>query len=206
MLPGAAEAAPSSVKVGGFSEPVHVAGPPSDASRVFVVEQGGLVKVVVNGQTAATPFLDLADEVITGEERGLLSIAFAPDYATSGRFYVFLTARGSEWPAGVDDGDVLILRGLRSAQNPNVADPGSLTIVDVDRPPGARTTTAGSSPSGPTARCTHSIGDNGDPAGTRSPAAPSSARSCASPTRARTRRRRSGRAACATRGGSPSTA
>ena len=129
VLPSAAEAAPSSVKVGDFSEPVHVAGPPSDASRVFVVEQGGLVKVVVNGETAATPFLDLAEEVITGEERGLLSIAFAPDYATSGRFYVFLTARGSEWPEGVDDGDVLILRGLRSSQNPNVADSGSLQIV-----------------------------------------------------------------------------
>ena len=166
-LPSAAEAAPSSVKVGDFSEPVHVAGPPSDASRVFVVEQGGLVKVVVNGQTAATPFLDLADEVITGEERGLLSIAFALDYGTSGRFYVFLTARGSEWPAGVDDGGVLILRGLRSAQNPNVADPGSLTIVDVvDHP--AQNHNGGQLAFGPDGALYASIGDNGSGANAQS--------------------------------------
>jgi glucose/arabinose dehydrogenase len=130
-LPAAAQAAPSVVKVGDFDNPVHVAGPPKDPARVFVVEQGGLVKVVVNGQAAATPFLDLTGDVSLAEERGLLSIAFANDYATSGRFYVFLTTNGTNWPAGVDDGDILILRGLRSAQNPNVADGDSLEIVDV---------------------------------------------------------------------------
>ncbi|MET0685934.1 MAG: PQQ-dependent sugar dehydrogenase [Solirubrobacteraceae bacterium] len=160
VAPAGAAAAPSLVKVGDFTQPVHVAGPPGDASRVFVVEQGGLVKLVVNGQETATPFLDLTDETLVSEERGLLSIAFAPDYATSGRFYVFLTAAGIEWPAGVDDGDILILRGLRSAQNPNVADKGSLEIVEeIDHP--ASFHNGGQLAFGPDGKLYASIGDNG---------------------------------------------
>ena len=160
-LPAAAEAAPSSVKVGDFSEPVHVAGPPNDASRVFVVEQGGLVKVVVNGQTAAAPFLDLTEETLTdgGGERGLLSIAFAPDYASSGRFYVFLTARGSAWGEGVGDGDILVLEGRRSAQNPNVAETATPRIVaDVDH--SASNHNGGQLAFGPDGALYASIGDN----------------------------------------------
>ena len=59
---GRAAAAPAPVPVGTFAQPVHVAAPPGDASRVFVVEQAGRVQVVVDGQRAATPFLDIADE------------------------------------------------------------------------------------------------------------------------------------------------
>jgi Glucose / Sorbosone dehydrogenase len=109
-LPAAASAAPQPVSIGTFATPVHVAAPPGDASRVFVVEKAGRVQVLVNGVKAATPFLDVtADVRDTGEEEGLLSIAFAPDYATSGLFYVFYTDNG---------GDLAIAEGLRSA-DPN---------------------------------------------------------------------------------------
>jgi hypothetical protein len=84
-----ASAAPELVKIGDFTAPVHVASPPNDP-RVFVVEQGGVIKSVGGGT-----FLDISGETLSGGERGLLSMAFAPDYATSGLFYVFLTSRPS---------------------------------------------------------------------------------------------------------------
>jgi glucose/arabinose dehydrogenase len=78
-------------KVGDFSSPVYVTAPPGDTSRVFVVERGGTIKVVDNG--AVSTFADLTDRVLAGDERGLLSMAFPPDYATSGLFYVYYTAK-----------------------------------------------------------------------------------------------------------------
>jgi glucose/arabinose dehydrogenase len=76
----------------GFSSPVYVAAPPSDPHRVFVVERVGKIFEVRDGQKLDTPFLDITRDVKSGGEEGLLSMAFAPDYATSGRFYVFYTA------------------------------------------------------------------------------------------------------------------
>jgi hypothetical protein len=100
-----AAAAPSLAPVGTFSSPVHVAAPPGDAARLFVVEQAGRVQLLVNGQRAAAPFLDIATSVSSGGERGLLSIAFPQDYATSGLFYVFYTD-----PAG----DLVVREGQRT--------------------------------------------------------------------------------------------
>ena len=75
-----AAAAPQLVKIGDFTDPVHVASPPNDP-RVFVVEQGGLVKIAGGGT-----FIDLTGPTESGGfEQGLLSIAFPPDYAASGR-------------------------------------------------------------------------------------------------------------------------
>jgi glucose/arabinose dehydrogenase len=81
------------VRVGGFSSPVYVAAPPGDRDRIFVVEQGGRIQVLRHGRRLSRPFLDISDEVRSGGEQGLLSMAFAPDYATSGRFYVDYTDR-----------------------------------------------------------------------------------------------------------------
>ena len=61
-----AEADPALVPVGTFASPVHVAAPPGDAARLFVVEQAGRVQLVVNGQRVATPFLDIATSVSSG--------------------------------------------------------------------------------------------------------------------------------------------
>jgi glucose/sorbosone dehydrogenase len=105
-----AAAAPTLVPVGNFAQPVHVAAPPGDAARLFVVEKAGRVQVVVNGQAAATPFLDIDASVNDSGERGLLSIAFPFDYAASGLFYVFYTD---------NDGDIVVQEGQRLAADPN---------------------------------------------------------------------------------------
>ena len=82
--------------VGGrFERPVHVAGAPGDGERLYVVEQGGVVKVVRGG--AARVFADLSGVVRTsGWEEGLLSIAFPPDFQSTRRFYVYYTARDGD--------------------------------------------------------------------------------------------------------------
>ncbi|MEA2123669.1 MAG: hypothetical protein QOI80_451 [Solirubrobacteraceae bacterium] len=79
------------VKIGRFHHPIYVTAPPGDRRRVFVVEQGGTIRVIRDGKVLAQPFLDLRDRVHEDGEQGLLSMAFAPDYATSRRFYVFHT-------------------------------------------------------------------------------------------------------------------
>jgi glucose/arabinose dehydrogenase len=114
----AAEGAVRLQKVGTFDAPVYVTTPPGDNSRLFVVEQGGKVRVVRDGKTLDTPFLDVSDDVTSGGEQGLLSIAFAPDYATSGLFYVFYTNT---------DGDERVVEYKRRSED--VADPGSARQV-----------------------------------------------------------------------------
>jgi hypothetical protein len=78
--------------IGDFSSPVYVTAPPGDPHRVFVVEQAGRIFEVRDGVKQTTPFLDISSQVRSGGEQGLLSMAFAPDYATSGRYYVYYTA------------------------------------------------------------------------------------------------------------------
>jgi glucose/arabinose dehydrogenase len=77
-------------EVGTFERPVYVAGAPGFPKLLFVVEQPGRVMVLKNGRRLAHPFIDLRDRVgYDGGERGLLSIAFPPDYRQSGSFYVY---------------------------------------------------------------------------------------------------------------------
>jgi glucose/arabinose dehydrogenase len=77
-------------KVGSFDNPVYVTGAPGFPQLLFVVEQPGRIVVLKGGRRAGT-FLDLRDRVNYGGERGLLSVAFPPDYAGSRRFYVYYT-------------------------------------------------------------------------------------------------------------------
>jgi glucose/arabinose dehydrogenase len=77
-------------KVGQFDHPVYVTGAPGFPKLLFVVEQPGRVAVLSNGRRLSKPFLDLRGSVgYDGGERGLLSIAFPPDYRQSGSFYVY---------------------------------------------------------------------------------------------------------------------
>ncbi len=108
------------VTVGSFSSPVHVTAPPGDERRLFVVEQGGLVRVVRDGRTLPAPFLDVRGLTEGGGEQGLLSMAFAPDYARSGRFYVFYTDT---------EGAERVVEYRRSAASPDRADAGSARLV-----------------------------------------------------------------------------
>jgi glucose/arabinose dehydrogenase len=81
-------------KIGSFDHPVYVAGAPGFPKLLFVVEQPGRVEVLRGGRRLAKPFLDIRSLVGYDEaERGLLSIAFPPDYATSRRFYVYYVNR-----------------------------------------------------------------------------------------------------------------
>ncbi|MBK5219169.1 MAG: PQQ-dependent sugar dehydrogenase [Thermoleophilia bacterium] len=83
-------------KIGNFESPVYVSGAPGFPRLLFVVEQPGRIEVLRNGKRLAKPFLDLGGPVQFGGERGLLSVAFPPDYAQSKRFYVYYTdAAGS---------------------------------------------------------------------------------------------------------------
>jgi glucose/arabinose dehydrogenase len=77
--------------VGQFSSPVYVTAPRGDRRRIFVVEQAGTIRVVRGGRRLARPFLDIRQLVTSGGEQGLLSMAFAPDYARTRRFYVNYT-------------------------------------------------------------------------------------------------------------------
>lgn len=78
-------------KIGSFDAPVYIAGAPGFPRLLFVVEQAGRVIVLRGGHRLRKPFLDLRGKISSGGERGLLSIAFAPDYARSRRFYVYYT-------------------------------------------------------------------------------------------------------------------
>jgi glucose/arabinose dehydrogenase len=78
-------------RIGNFDEPTYVTGAPGSPRLLFVVEQEGEVEVLRNGQRLGHPFLEIKGLVGAGGERGLLSIAFPPDYAQSGRFYVYYT-------------------------------------------------------------------------------------------------------------------
>ncbi len=95
--PSAATAAAASgvklVNVGKFNVPLYVTAPPKDPRRVMVVQQGGRISVVRDGKTLSTPFLDIGSRVTAGGEQGLLGLAFAPDYAKTGLFYLYFTRR-----------------------------------------------------------------------------------------------------------------
>lgn len=110
------------------SSPIAGASPAAD-QRFFVAERGGGIRIVRDGILQPTPFL-VVPNVDTSGERGLSSIAFAPDYATSGLFYVFAIGHGPDEidPAG-EAGDVRVIEYRRSTSDPNLADPGSARLV-----------------------------------------------------------------------------
>ncbi|MBS1677426.1 MAG: PQQ-dependent sugar dehydrogenase [Actinobacteria bacterium] len=82
-------------RVGKFDRPTYVAGAPGYPRLLFVVEQPGRVIVLNGGKRVRRPFLDIRSRVdYDGAERGLLSIAFPPDYQASGRFYVYYVDKG----------------------------------------------------------------------------------------------------------------
>jgi glucose/arabinose dehydrogenase len=120
-VPASAHAATVTLaKVGDFTAPVYVAAPAGDTSRVFVVQRGGAIALVKDG--VVSTFADLTGRVLSGDERGLLSMAFAPDYATSGLFYVYYTARSPT-------GQITIEELRRDPANPDRADPGYARVL-----------------------------------------------------------------------------
>ena len=75
----------------GLTFPLYLTAPPGDGARLFIVEKGGGIRIVKEGNLLPTPFLNLSDRVSTGGEQGLLGLAFDPQYASTGRFVVHYT-------------------------------------------------------------------------------------------------------------------
>jgi glucose/arabinose dehydrogenase len=105
----------------GFSSPVAIES--AGDARLFVVQRGGAIRILnANGTINATNFLTLTSATISsGGERGLLGLAFHPNYATNGYFYVNYTRTG--------DGATVIARYSVSSTNPNVADASSALVL-----------------------------------------------------------------------------
>lgn len=106
----------------GFVEPLFVAPVPDGSGRVFVAQRGGQVRILTpsTGAIAAQPFLDVSSIVSTGGERGLLGFALAPDFATSGTFYIYMSNS-----AGTNE----VRRYTTIAGNRDRADPASGNVI-----------------------------------------------------------------------------
>jgi glucose/arabinose dehydrogenase len=108
--------------VSGLSAPLFLTAPAGDP-RLFIVEQAGTIRIVQNGTALAAPFLDINSRITAGGERGLLSMAFDPQYASNGFFFIYFTDL---------NGDVAIERLQVSSGDPNLADPAPLRILTID--------------------------------------------------------------------------
>ena len=112
--------------VTGLSFPVAMVPDPTSSARLFVVEQQGHIRVVVNGVLQATDFLNLSAVVLSGAERGLLGMAIDPAYAANRRFYVYFTRQDDPATPGVNEtGGLVVARFTRSVSDPLTADPAS---------------------------------------------------------------------------------
>jgi glucose/arabinose dehydrogenase len=109
----------------GLSAPLYVTAPHGDSSRIFIVLQSGQIRVMRHDTLLATPFLDIASRIAYGGEQGLLSLAFHPNYAANGEFFVGFTDTA---------GTVQVTRYTVSG-DPSVADPASgLPIIAIPHP------------------------------------------------------------------------
>ena len=109
----------------GLTSPVTITSAGDGSGRLFVVEQGGTIQILLNGVKLPMPFLDIHTLISCCGERGLLGLAFPPNYAGVGHFYVYYTN-----PAG----NIVIARYSVSA-NPNQADPNSgVVVLTIDHP------------------------------------------------------------------------
>jgi len=108
------------VVTSGLSSPLYLAAPTGDTARLFVVEQGGQIRIVQHGQLLPTAFLDIHTRLVSGGEQGLLSVAFHPSYATNGFFYVNYTDL---------NGDTRVERYTVSAADSNLADTATHKLI-----------------------------------------------------------------------------
>ncbi len=119
-VPSVAGTSIASVRVAsGLSNPLHATAPRLDPRRVFIVQQGGAIRLLKDGILQPQAFLDIGDKIACCGERGLLSLAFHPDYESNGRFFVYYTK---------PNGDITIARYQVSA-NPDLADDTSEKIL-----------------------------------------------------------------------------
>jgi glucose/arabinose dehydrogenase len=111
---------------------VYVTHAPDGSGRLFIVEQIGRIRVLFNDQLLVTPFLDIRSLVVSGGERGLLSVAFHPNFASNGVFVVNYTRASSN---AADVGDTVIARYRVTPSAADVADPATAeTLLIIDQP------------------------------------------------------------------------
>jgi len=111
--------------VDGLTQPLLVTGAGDGSGRLFVVEQGGNIRVFAGGRLAPEPFLDISDLTEPGGEQGLLGLAFHPRFDANGRFFVNYTDTA---------GDTVVAE-YRADPGAGVADPGSATtLLQIDQP------------------------------------------------------------------------
>jgi len=108
-----------------FTKPLFLTASPDATNRLFVVEQGGRISILTAGQLNPTPFLDIADRLSTGGERGLLGIAFHPAYSSNGRFFVNYTR--------TQDGATVIAE-YQVSSNPDKAAPQESILLVIPQP------------------------------------------------------------------------
>src|SRR5262249_43304184 len=103
-----------------LSRPVYVTEPPNDTNRLFIVQQGGLIRILDRGRMLPTPFLNLTRSVSHGNEQRLLSMAFDPRHASDVGFFVSITD-----PAG--DSQLIAYHVL--PDHPNIANPYTRRVL-----------------------------------------------------------------------------
>jgi len=137
-------------QVGSFSSPVSIAGTPGDDHRVYVVEQGGVIRELLDGSEQVTPYLDIHTRVLFGGERGLLSMAIDP--ADPAHVFVYYTRQ--------TDGAIQIDR--YTAPTPDHADPTTRVSIMTIPHPGDSNHNGGQLQFGPDGKLYASTGDGGD--------------------------------------------
>ncbi|HSL05344.1 MAG TPA: PQQ-dependent sugar dehydrogenase [Nitrospiraceae bacterium] len=137
-----------------LSSPVFMTAPATDTTRLFIVEQGGRIRIfdVIAGSLLATPFLNISGLISAGGERGLLGMAFDPQYNANGQFYVYYTNTA---------GNIVIARYLRNAADPNLADSSSATPLLTVAHPNFSNHNGGMLVFGPDACLYAGVGDGG---------------------------------------------
>ncbi len=145
----------STLVAAGLTQPLFLTSPPGDTHRLFVVEHAGVIKIIKDGAVLAAPFLNI-DPIVSGgtgsDERGLLGLAFHPEYATNGKFYVDYT----------DNSSMEVLREyLVNAGNPDLADASSFTTLFGPYSDPQSNHNGGCLQFGPDAMLYYSLGDGG---------------------------------------------
>ena len=112
--------------VTGLTQPVYVTHAGDRSGRLFIVEQPGTIRIVRNGVLLTSPFLDIRSRVTAGGERGLLSVAFHPQYRENGRFFVNYTASRPNLKT--------IIAEYQISQDPDISGTAEKVVLTIDQP------------------------------------------------------------------------